>query len=148
MKKELNEYDLISLTLGHLVYQGTRSYDKEKGSCMYRASGNLKCAAGFWVPDELYHYGMEFKNIKAVSEYLDPQYEWSPELIKSLRNLQDLHDDAKNWMSMDTFFGAINGYMIAYSIKDIVVNGRAVGSNILYETIQKHWKGKKRDLPY
>jgi len=48
---------------------------------------------------------------------------------------------------MDTFFGAINGYMIAYSVKDIVVNNRMLGPNILYGIVQKHWKGKKQTNP-
>jgi len=143
MKKELNKHDLISRTLGHLVQQGTRSFSTEKGSCMYRAPGGLKCAAGFWVPDELYNYGMEFKNIAAVSHHLDSEYEWTPNLIICLRNLQDLHDDNNNWKSMDTFFGVINGYMIAHGIKGIMVNGLFIGPNILYETVQKHWKGNK-----
>ena len=143
MKKRLYLDEMISRTLGHLVEQGERSYSTEKGSCMYRGPNNIKCAAGFWIPDELYHEAMEFKNIRAGSNRLDPQYEWTPELIDILRNLQDLHDDNNNWKSMDTFFGVINGYMIAHGIKGIMVNGLFIGPNVLYETVQKHWKGNK-----
>lgn len=144
MKNELRIETLIALTLGHLATQGQQAWSEVDESCMYRA-GELKCAAGFWIPDYSYAESIEGLGIDSLAWRLDPQYEWTDELIQQLRKLQLFHDLKNIWESPDIFYGTILGIMKINAVTFILVGEgpdfNQIGYSELRNYIHMHWKG-------
>ncbi len=55
-------------TAAFLVHQGNQSYNAQRAKCLYRGPSGLKCAVGYWIPDEDYSVDMENVSVKAISK--------------------------------------------------------------------------------
>lgn len=55
------------LVVRALRKQGKPSVDPDSTRCLYRAPDGSKCAAGHWLPDELYTPRMENRSIFSLS---------------------------------------------------------------------------------
>lgn len=88
----LQAQDIFDKVAKHLLTQNAKSENAE-GMCMYRGPGELRCAAGWIIPDNLYNSKMEtrrmyavFSDFPKVAEYLGRE---NSELVQ---RLQDVHD--------------------------------------------------------
>ena len=82
--------------VNHLRTQGAVSVDKGTQRCVYRSPEGLKCAAGCFIPDELYKSNLEGKTWKAVVFELQdklPKYLLHRNSVYLITNLQKAHDD-------------------------------------------------------
>ena len=94
-------YDTV---VQHLFAQGKPAYgyfNKEnsvgESGCAYR-TGELKCAVGCLIPDDVYRSDMENQSVKSLvdhSEFMVPSY--FEEHIPLLNKLQTVHDSSLNW---------------------------------------------------
>ena len=80
-----------AITLAHMIVQGRQAATT---GCKYRleeADGRvLYCAAGFWVPDDLYSQALEGRTVSKISVFTRP---FSMALdINTLSALQAFHD--------------------------------------------------------
>lgn len=139
--------ELCSYTFGHLAHQGQKStneVDNERPpGCSYRHNG-LKCAAGFWIPDELYTLTLEGKGVThyRVRESLDPQIEWTVELFSMLEKLQAFHDSSYVWFSPEAFYAAMMQFIYDHDISSYIStpdNDYINGYDIL-AYVKKNWK--------
>jgi hypothetical protein len=87
---EMTEQEVFDAVKDHLLSQGRQSLDKER-KCAYRGIGGLKCAAGIFIPDELYKRTLENLRWEEVSYKLGLTIH--QDLIESL---QSIHDDAND----------------------------------------------------
>lgn len=81
--------------VNHLRTQGAVSVDKDTRRCMYRSPEGFKCAAGCFIPDELYATALEGKTWNAVVFKLQdklPKYLLDQQSIYLIRKLQHAHD--------------------------------------------------------
>lgn len=81
--------------VNHLRTQGAVSLDKNNHRCMYRSPKGLKCAAGCFIPDEIYRSELEGKSWSTVVFELQdklPKYLLDKQSIHLIRNLQKAHD--------------------------------------------------------
>lgn len=98
----MTNQELFDTVAVHLLKQNESSVD-EGGGCLYR-SGDLKCAVGVLIPDELYSSDIEGISVgklyggayfisarKKVTDWLFTTF--SENQIKFLTELQDIHDD-------------------------------------------------------
>ena len=144
--KKLTVSELCAYTFGHLATQGQKSTNMTMSgmpACSYRHNG-LKCAAGFWIPDNLYTPRLEGKGVEhhLVREKLDPQYEWSDELLSMLEKLQDFHDNNYVWISPDAFYAAMMQFFADHDISGYIStpdNDYTHGTGIR-EYTKKNWK--------
>lgn len=83
MRSLQDVFDEVAL---HLLRQGQKS--ASEGICYYRGPDGLKCAAGFLIPDELYHESFEGNN-------------WSSLARSSAAMLEDL--EQKAWHSLQKY---------------------------------------------
>ncbi len=81
----------------HLLKQNKRAVSKEDGSCKYRTSNGLKCAAGCLIPDYDYSPKMEKTLVNNLKFFQESGY--SPEEIQMIAVLQQIHDlsEPKHW---------------------------------------------------
>lgn len=76
-----------------LEFQG-KSIDPESHTCMYRSPENKKCAVGMFIPNELYHSGIEGTSAHAILK--DPKlYKSMPLESFGMQTLQGIHDGSK-----------------------------------------------------
>ena len=144
--KKLTVSELCAYTFGHLATQGQKSTNKTPigmPGCAYRHNG-LKCAVGFWIPDDLYTLALEGKSVKQylVREALDPQYEWTDELLSILEKLQSFHDNNYAWISPDAFFAAMMQFCADHAFGGYIWTPEKAyinGIDIL-EYTKKNWK--------
>lgn len=97
----MDRQQIFDIVKNHLLTQGKRSYGCAGGStsigCKYRL-GELKCAVGVLIPDELYRPKMEGRSVAALISFVDSnpsQYrlpEWFKEHRHLLEKLQVIHD--------------------------------------------------------
>ena len=92
--------ELKAIAYQHMLKQGT--YGKDYGLCWYLADGN-KCGLGLFIPDSLYHPDMECELAPMEGGWQTPLREaltklglTSPEKLKFLRDMQNLHDRHAN----------------------------------------------------
>ena len=82
--------ELKAVVYQHMLKQGTYAHDE--GTCWYLINGN-KCGLGLFIPDNLYHPDMDREDgWSLVEEALDKLGLASPEKLKFLRKMQNLHD--------------------------------------------------------
>ena len=82
--------ELKAVVYKHMLKQGT--YARQYGACRLLINGN-KCAVGLFIPDSLYHPDMDREDgWSLVEEALDKLGLASPEKLKFLRKMQNLHD--------------------------------------------------------
>jgi hypothetical protein len=77
----------------HLLTQGKQSYSYERGECMYRGDGNLKCAVGALISDDEYDSEMEEKPVEDLHRKGMLPGRLAPHL-GLLERLQHAHDQA------------------------------------------------------
>ena len=144
--QKLTLSELCAYTFGHLATQGQKSTNETMAGppgCSYRHNG-LKCAAGFWIPDDLYTLALEGKGIThyLVREKLDPQYEWTDELLSMLGKLQTFHDSNYVWLSPDAFYAAMMQFFYDHDLGGYISTPEKAyinGTGIL-EYTKKNWK--------
>lgn len=107
--KELTLQEIFDRTAVHLLTQGKAAINPLSSgvSCRYRNPEGLKCAAGYWIPDELYSPEMEGYTIREYSTNYEEKLAPEEILIKKalaqvgistkfqlqlLRQLQVIHD--------------------------------------------------------
>lgn len=142
----LTVHQLVALTFGHLATQGQKSTNETISGTLggaYRFEG-LKCAVGFWIPDDLYTLALEGKGVEhySVREALDPQYEWTPELLSVLNKLQSFHDSSYVWISPDAFYAAMMQFFVDHNVGGYIStpdNAYIAGYNIL-AYVKKNWR--------
>lgn len=90
--------DVFDETWRLLQAQGRQAF--EDGTCKYRTQDGLRCAVGYWIPDEAYHPSLERHGCdqSIVRNALPPALQ-TDEMLKLLRELQYLHDDPASWSS-------------------------------------------------
>ncbi len=100
--KFTDDRSIIVETAAFLLHQRYRSVDKTNSYCMYRGPNGLKCAVGYWIPDEDYKESLEKKSIGQLASYSNFA---DPELFKFFRRyvdtfsiLQKVHDYVSLWM--------------------------------------------------
>lgn len=66
----LSAQEVFELASKHLINQGRASFNRDKGSCAYREnfepSDSVRCAVGYFIPDELYTPDMEGMSVAAL----------------------------------------------------------------------------------
>ena len=148
MKNELTVEDLIEKTLGHLAFQGKNSigpkYPNGHEQCLYRNPEGLKCAVGFWIPDGLYVDDLEGNSVEDIQYALDPQYNWTDELVSILYDLQGLHDTNFIWASPETLHAAIYSFALAKNLRSIITPDGFImyTTSEMLDYIKMNWKGK------
>ena len=96
--------EIYDTVVQHLFAQGKPAfgyYSEEKtvgeSGCAYR-TGELKCAVGCLIPDDVYRRDMENQSVKSLvdhSEFKVPSY--FGEHIPLLNTLQTVHDNRLHW---------------------------------------------------
>lgn len=64
--------------------------------CAYRSPEGRKCAAGLFIPDELYNADMEGKPIGYVTAEHEDVIKVLPLTVTGMGNFQDVHDTLEN----------------------------------------------------
>ncbi len=90
----MDRQEIFDTVATHLIAQGEKCEDE--GRCQYRGTGDLKCAIGILIPNNLYHVGMEESGIT----YLIHSYPEVKKLLGAddrdtallLSDLQTVHD--------------------------------------------------------
>ena len=88
--------ELKAIVYQHMRKQGTYAHDE--GTCWYLINGN-KCGLGLFIPDSLYDPDMESEGgwwQNPLREALKKLGLTSPEKMKFLRDMQNLHDRHAN----------------------------------------------------
>ena len=108
--KEPTRQEVFDFVVSKLVQQGQPSIDENSDSaCVYRGKNNLKCAAGWLLPDEMY-----VSHIEGSSVYCDTfqklfkktEVYWfkkSSKYYRLIDNLQDAHDGSGRALFVDVF---------------------------------------------
>lgn len=52
--KQMNKQEVLDAVVAHLLTQNEKSYGGD-GWCAYRGEKGLKCAAGIFIPDDIYN---------------------------------------------------------------------------------------------
>jgi hypothetical protein len=103
---ELSQQDVFDIGVVHLIDQGQLSTYTEKVDdcavetmCAYRGASGLRCAAGVFIPETLYHRGMEDEGVDGMPDHLrgeEPLRRWAEDLFSDqdwlLEGLQRAHD--------------------------------------------------------
>lgn len=95
----MTEQEIFNTVVRHLRKQGAPAQSGFEGTCMYRAPGGLKCAAGCLIPDE--DYDPKFEGNSVFGPNVNPYFSkrFSNNQISLIRELQEIHDDRdiQNW---------------------------------------------------
>ncbi len=85
--------EIITKTIEHLRAQKKFSYEIRDGefTCVYRRADGARCAAGFWIPDNVYKpfvEGLGFHSLKSIHDKIGlSDYD-----IAIIDRLQEIHD--------------------------------------------------------
>jgi hypothetical protein len=114
----LTEQQVFDQTCRHLIQQGgpSRGLHYGKVICLYRDREDRKCAAGFWIPDESYHTGLEGSPIETpmVWDILPNHLKARGSNMTLLTELQQAHDTCHfktdidgvhRWINIDRYGG-------------------------------------------
>ncbi len=61
-----NHDSIVVETLAFLYHQRFQSIDHNNDACKYRGPNGLKCAVGYWIPDEIYEKSFEGRSLKLL----------------------------------------------------------------------------------
>lgn len=114
----MDKKTLIIQTLTHMITQGKPSVNMHC-RCLYRGPEGLKCNVGFWIPDASYVPAMEGEtvpNLLLIHKSRLPM--WAPEHEVTLRQLQKVHDDSRNWDGTKTMATALRNYLLGCGIEE------------------------------
>ncbi len=95
MYKHLTLQEIFTRTKQHLLTQGEQATylnDDCDGACAYRIVREgklLKCAGGYWIPDDQYHENMEERGVKGLDFFLE---NFTTKQLHFIDSLQILHD--------------------------------------------------------
>lgn len=113
----MNQQELYDEMCAHLIIQGEQSVEKFGGPCMYRKTrgGNtLKCAVGFFIPDEVYSDDFEESTVGTLISKLRHEVGDEHSTVKFLTEhsefldmAQRTHDRDENWKSFRTLKAAL-----------------------------------------
>lgn len=84
--------EFLYRTAVHLALQGRRA--SRDGCCMLRTPDGLKCAIGYWIPDDLYDPSMEM-NFMQVAIELSPVLASTD--VSAIEQMRIFHDWTGNW---------------------------------------------------
>jgi len=84
--------ELFSRVRAHLLSQGRKSTSVGGDVCLYRGEGNLRCAIGCLIPDEMYSTDLEGK--LADAEIILNLCGLEPDQAGLAFSLQSAHDHA------------------------------------------------------
>ena len=87
--KEQNQAD-FDFVMNNMIEQGRPSMGAV--GCRYRGEGGTKCAAGFFIPDELYSEGFEGKSL--IDGSVQQLKCFEEKSLTLLRAMQQAHDTA------------------------------------------------------
>lgn len=91
----MNAQETFDIGAKHLLTQMKKSLaDSRRGGtlCAYRGNNGLKCAAGIFIPDSKYNFGMEGKNWNKICTMHSEAADWGDyRMIVRLQNLHDLY---------------------------------------------------------
>lgn len=96
--KTYTKQETFDIVARHLLKQGRRSWGPINGvfeNYRYR-EGNLRCAAGVLIPDEVYKETFEDLTAKGLCEKLGMDTFWGHD-IRLVCLLQEVHDDYQSW---------------------------------------------------
>jgi hypothetical protein len=85
--------ELYDQAIENIRKQGKPSVTQ--GMCAYRSSDGCKCAAGFYIPDDVYKPQMEGKHFNSIVLTYDLPFNYSESI--ALRFAQKAHDGAANF---------------------------------------------------
>ncbi len=98
-----DDNSILVETLAFLVHQRQKSIS-DNGICSYRGPNGLKCAVGYWIPDELYAEKYETKTIDdvvSIFSSMNPSFaKFINDNIKLFGLLQKLHDSSYEEISL------------------------------------------------
>lgn len=106
MQKE----DVIAQTFAHLIVQAERSIKTNGSMCRYRGKDGLKCAVGFWIPDEKYDPEIEGRSASSslVVACLPPEIAEHTDVLLSL---QHFHDELPWYENSTMCFNLIQAFV-------------------------------------
>jgi hypothetical protein len=120
----MNNQEVFDTVAEHLMKQGRRAFDDNRGECRYRAPNGDMCAVGCLIPDSLYNeYEMEGEN---ASEMIES----SPELrslfdkdisLNLIDGLQAAHDHDLH-MSMDSWVYSMRYLAKKHKLNDAILD--------------------------
>jgi hypothetical protein len=86
----MTKQEIFDTVAFHLIKQGKKSAN-DRGICLYRSPGGLKCAVGCLIPDEVYWPSMEGRSVSRLLGCYDGLKFLRP--FKAILNdLQQAHD--------------------------------------------------------
>lgn len=71
-----------------------KPFSIEYNVCLYRGPNGEKCAFGIFIPDDLYHGGLEGRPANIILEKFAPELNLNPEDGQFFSELQKCHDYA------------------------------------------------------
>ncbi|RJQ30309.1 hypothetical protein C4565_00560 [Candidatus Parcubacteria bacterium] len=109
-------YDLLVCS----ALDGTFPSVSQNGTCLYRAPGNKRCAAGLLISDNLYDGKMESKSVEheMVEKVLT-----IPDgmCLKDIFKCQETHDwEARNTWNSKRFLTRINSFQVFDDVQRIL----------------------------
>lgn len=91
----LTQQEIFDRVARHLIGQKHPSFDPFSKECLYRGPNGAKCAAGIFIPDHLYHQGLEGKSVNLLGRDVFPNVNVADADVRMLlRGLQSIHDDS------------------------------------------------------
>ena len=91
----MTNQEIFDKVCEHLMKQGCKSIENDTGLCRYRGPNGLKCAAGIFIPDELYNRnrmeGFSFDNISSLGE-VHRFHAFTDAQLSFIAKLQGIHD--------------------------------------------------------
>lgn len=87
----LTKQEIFDKCAKHLLTQMAKSAKEGSKICLYRGPHGRKCAAGIFIPDELYDRGMEGGSCMSLP--VSTATGFSSDQSVFLRELQYIHDD-------------------------------------------------------
>lgn len=91
----LSEQTIFDTVAKHLLTQGERAFDTQRGACRYLADDGKMCAVGCLIADDEYNTSMEGASVEAVFRVAG----LTPAHYYLLDALQSIHDSGhpRNW---------------------------------------------------
>lgn len=124
----MDAQEIFNTVARHLFKQGERAVKRGDVVCKYRA-GNLKCAVGALIPDELYdpdmdkEFGEDGTGVRSlVNRFGNVLPSWFDEHWRLLESLQLVHDRLDNWNTTDDMRQDLKEVAMSYGLDDHILD--------------------------
>lgn len=123
----MNAQEIFNAVATHLFTQGERAVERGDVVCKYRA-GNLKCAVGALIPDEIYDPKMDketngdgtgVRSLLHRFENILPS--WFEDNWRLLESLQLVHDRLSSWYTTDDMRQDLKEVAMSYGLDDQIL---------------------------